>query len=138
MTEAPANKPRRGAGKVAFLAHLEAFKEMFKAGHGQRTVFDQYESELGISYSQFNRYHAKYIETGATANGHQREGQEQQQKAQPSAAAGRTSNDSGTGSTTPAPPQNAPGTDAGTGKKPARPKVFQHNPNSGNDRDDLI
>lgn len=132
MTEAPANKPRRGAGKVAFLAHLETFKEMFKAGHGQRTVFDQYESELGISYSQFNRYHAKYIETGATADGHQREGQEHQQKAQPSAPAGRTGSDSGTSSAAPAPPQSIPG------KKSGKPKVFQHNPNSGNDRDDLI
>lgn len=132
MTEAPANKPRRGAGKIAFLAHLETFKEMFKAGHGQRTVFDQYENELGISYSQFNRYHAKYIETGATADGHQREGQEQQPQAKPSAPEGRTSHDSGTSGAAPAPSAT------GTSSKPAKPKVFQHNPNSGNDRDDLI
>lgn len=133
MTEAPAKKPRRGAGKVAFLAHLETFKELFKAGHEQRTVFDQYENELGISYSQFNRYHAKYIGTGAAADGHQKEGQGHKQTAQPSTPAATTSTGSEPGNAPPAPAAGNAGSKSGK-QKP----VFQHDPSSGNNRDDLI
>lgn len=123
-----AEPPRRGDGKIAFLARLDTFRELFKAGHQQRKVFENYESELGMSYSQFNRYVNKYI--GAeTANGHQRKGQGQKQ--QPSAPAASTGAVSGSGRATPAP--STSGTP--TGK---RPPVFQHNPNSGNDREDLI
>lgn len=134
MTEAPAKKPRRGAGKVAFLARLETFKELFKAGHEQRTVFDQYENELGISYSQFNRYHAKYIGTGATADGHQKEGRQQKQEAPASTPAAPASTVSGSGGATPAP---AAGSSTG-GKSGKQKPVFQHDPSSGNTREDLI
>lgn len=134
MTEAPAKKPRRGAGKVAFLAHLETFKELFQAGHEQRTVFDQYENELGISYSQFNRYHAKYIGTGATANGHQKEGRQQKQEAPASTPAASTGALSGKGDASP-----TPSLGSSTGSKTGKQKpVFQHDPSSGNTRQDLI
>lgn len=123
-----AESPRRGDGKIAFLARLDTFQELFKAGHQQRKVFEKYESELGMSYSQFNRYVNKYIRA-ETADGHQRKGQGQKQS--PSATAASTGGNSGSGGASPTP---------ATSGKPAskRPPVFQHDPSSGNTRDDLI
>lgn len=120
MADTPNKKPRRGAGRVAFLAHLEQFRRLIEAGNEQRTIYDEFggETQLGISYSQFNRYVVRYI-TGAKDDGHQKEG------TRPPA--------------TPRPSPATAGAGAGAGatevKKPA---VFQHNPSSGNDRDDLI
>lgn len=124
-----AESPRRGDGKIAFLARLDTFQELFKAGHQQRKVFEKYESELGMSYSQFNRYVNKYIRA-ETADGHQRKGQGQKQ--QPTTPAASTGSIGGSGGASPAPT---------TSGKPAgskRPPVFQHDPSSGNNRDDLI
>ncbi len=75
MADTPSKRPRRGAGRVAFLARLEQFRELLAAGNEQRTIYDDFggEAELGISYSQFNRYVVRYI-TGAKDDGHQRKG----------------------------------------------------------------
>lgn len=123
-----ADSPRRGDGKIAFLARLDTFQELFKAGHQQRKVFEKYESELGMSYSQFNRYVNKYIRA-ETADGHQRKGQGQ--KHQPSTPAASPGSNGGSGGASPTP---------ATSVKPSgkRPPVFQHDPSSGNTRDDLI
>ena len=118
MADTPNKKPRRGAGRVAFLAHLEQFRRLIEAGNEQRTIYDEFggETQLGISYSQFNRYVVRYI-TGAKDDGHQKEGTRPPATPRPSpapaGAGARTTED----------------------KKPA---VFQHDPSSGNHRDDLI
>lgn len=125
MSDTPSKKPRRGAGRVAFLARLDQFKTLIEAGNEQRTVYDDCggEAELGISYSQFNRYVVRYI-TGAKDDGHQRKGQGQIAPQSPSPAPTRAEGDKRGASHTPAPGQRRAG--------------FEHNPNSGNDRDDLI
>lgn len=118
MADTPNRKPRRGAGRVAFLAHLEQFRKLIEAGNEQRTIYDEFggETQLGISYSQFNRYVVRYI-TGAKQDGHQRK-------------------DGGPL----APPRPSPAP-AGAGARTTedkKPAVFQHDPSSGNHRDDLI
>lgn len=127
MADTPSKKPRRGAGRVAFLARLEQFRELLAAGNEQRTIYDDFggEAELGISYSQFNRYVVRYI-TGAKDDGHQRKGTGQIAPPSPSPAPTGAAGGQARGSSTSAekPGQKRPG--------------FQHNPNSGNDRDDLI
>ncbi|HBQ6954518.1 TPA: hypothetical protein L8O79_001763 [Klebsiella pneumoniae] len=127
MADTPSKKPRRGAGRVAFLARLEQFRELLAAGNEQRTIYDDFggEAELGISYSQFNRYVVRYI-TGAKDDGHQRKGTGQIAPPSPSPAPTGATGGQARGSSTPAekPGQKRPG--------------FQHDPNSGNDRDDLI
>ncbi|EHJ6431819.1 TraK family protein [Salmonella enterica] len=127
MADTPSKKPRRGAGRVAFLARLEQFRELLAAGNEQRTIYDDFggEAELGISYSQFNRYVVRYI-TGAKDDGHQRKGTGQIAPPSPSPAPTGAAGGQARGSSTPVekPGQKRPG--------------FQHNPNSGNDRDDLI
>ncbi|HCZ8855114.1 TPA: hypothetical protein O4F33_005190 [Pseudomonas aeruginosa] len=127
MADTPSKKPRRGAGRVAFLARLEQFRELLAAGNEQRTIYDDFggEAELGISYSQFNRYVVRYI-TGAKNDGHQRKGTGQIAPPSPSPAPTGAAGGQARGNSTPAekPGQKRPG--------------FQHNPNSGNDRDDLI
>lgn len=127
MADTPSKKPRRGAGRVAFLARLEQFRELLAAGNEQRTIYDDFggEAELGISYSQFNRYVVRYI-TGAKDDGHQRKGIGQIAPPSPSPAPTGAAGGQPRGSSTPA-------------EKPGRKRPgFQHNPNSGNDRDDLI
>lgn len=64
-------KPRKGAGRVTFLAHAEKIKELIASGHPQRSIYDEHAEALGISYSQFNRYVGKYV-LGKTEGGHQK------------------------------------------------------------------
>ncbi|MFZ2316076.1 MAG: TraK family protein [Gammaproteobacteria bacterium] len=63
MQDKPNKNLRRGAGRVSFIARIEKFRELIKAGHGQRTIYDEFggKEKLGISYSQFNRYMTRYI-----------------------------------------------------------------------------
>ncbi|MFJ7316424.1 TraK family protein [Pseudomonas sp. NPDC098747] len=60
MIETP-DKPRRGAGRVAFLAHAEDFRKLVEAGHPLLAIYERHQGLLGISYSQFARYVARYI-----------------------------------------------------------------------------
>lgn len=52
---------RLGAGRVAFLARIEIFKEKILAGHTITSVFEEHEKELGIGYKQFVNYVNRYI-----------------------------------------------------------------------------
>lgn len=63
MQDKPNKNLRRGAGRVSFIARIEKFRELIKAGHGQRTIYDEFggNAKLGMSYSQFNRYMTRYI-----------------------------------------------------------------------------
>ena len=103
-----------GAGRVAFLARLDEFRGLIEAGWPITVVYEHHGGDnTGLSYSQFARYVGKYIRK--TANrGPQQPTIPKEIKIQ----AGETS-------TTQTPIFKS------------RP-VFQHNPNGGNDRDDLI
>lgn len=63
MASGTDSKPRKGAGRVVFFAHLEQVQALMKAGNGQRAIYDILGggSALGISYSQFNRYVNRYL-----------------------------------------------------------------------------
>ncbi|HEO70998.1 MAG TPA: hypothetical protein ENN80_07015 [Candidatus Hydrogenedentes bacterium] len=111
MTKATTAKAhRKGAGRVAFLARADLFRSLLNAGHPQRSIYDDHAADLGISYSQFNRYVRKYLLGKADDHEHQKG------------------------------PSPAPAPTAGPGQQPAKPGKpgFSHNANSGNDRDDLI
>lgn len=105
--------PKRGLGRVAFLAHADKFRELLVAGHPLQAIYDDYQKELGIGYPQFTRYVRKYLKAD---DGHQTKA---------------------TGPALPATPDPHPGSTAGS--KPAgKPSPFKHDPGGGNDRDDLI
>lgn len=53
------SEKRRGDGRVAFLANLATIRQRVIAGHTQRAIFE--ETNLGISYGQFNAYVRKYL-----------------------------------------------------------------------------
>lgn len=54
-------KKELGAGRVAFLARLPAIKEGIEAGRTVMSMYREVGSQLGIGYSQFDRYVNKYI-----------------------------------------------------------------------------
>lgn len=104
----------RGHGRIAFIAHLEKFREQLQAGYPMRAIYDENKVELGIGYPQFTKYVARFI------------GTEEHQKGEEVANRSTISN------STPA----AKPTEQKTGRDPK--KGFSHDPNSGNARDDLI
>ena len=112
-------------GRVAFLAHRGAIRDLLEKGHRNKAVFTDLEAKLAISYSQFNRYVLRYI-TGEKDNGHQRESTVQ----------------SAPSKVSPAP--TAPTAERIRDNSPQIPKLskksakFWHDPNSGNNHDDLI
>lgn len=119
-------KQRRGAGRVAFLARLEEYRALVAAGWPLTAIYDEQNvAGTGLSYSQFARYVARYIRPAPKrkrriADGNapavpEIENNGQQTSGSPGPAAAQRSAASG---------QRRPG--------------FQHAPNSGNDRDDLI
>ncbi|WGO96401.1 TraK family protein (plasmid) [Pseudomonas viciae] len=55
---------RRGAGRVAFLAHVEAIRKAVNEGWPATAIYEEHKAKVGITYSQFARYIARYI-TGA-------------------------------------------------------------------------
>ena len=64
MNRTPGTKPagpRWGAGRVAFLAHLEAIRTAVEAGWPLSAIYDEHRGALGISYSNFTRYVARYV-----------------------------------------------------------------------------
>lgn len=124
MADEP-KKVYRGAGRAAFLAHVDTFRELLDAGHPMRAIYDDHAERLGIGYPQFTRYVSKFIRKEKD-NGHQRKGGEQIAPASPSPAS--TGGAGGSTGGKPA-PELKPGA-----KRPG----FEHNPNSGNNRDDLI
>lgn len=52
---------RLGAGRVAFLARIGVFKIKIDAGHTLKSVYEDHQEDLGISYSQFVYYVNKFI-----------------------------------------------------------------------------
>lgn len=56
----------RGAGRVGFLARLDGIKQMAEAGYPLLSIYQKYESDVGISYSQFVKYVNRYIRSKPT------------------------------------------------------------------------
>lgn len=75
MTDKP-KKVYRGAGRAAFLTHIDAFRELLDAGHPLRAIYDDYAERLGIGYPQFTKYVGKFIRKEKD-DGYQRKGDEQ-------------------------------------------------------------
>ncbi|MBS7736777.1 MULTISPECIES: TraK family protein [Pseudomonadota] len=61
MAEAP-KKSSRGAGRVAFLARLDSIRKMVEEGYPVVLIYEQHGEGMGISYSQFARYVARYVQ----------------------------------------------------------------------------
>jgi hypothetical protein len=132
MANESARASMKGDGKVNFMTHLETFKKLLAAGHQQRRVFETHVNQLGISYSQFNRYVNQYI-SEKNNDGYQKESHKQSQQQTP-ATVPTTGIDK-------QPAENPVAADSST-EKPARAgkkeAVLQHDPNRGNKLDDLV
>lgn len=107
-------KPRKGEGRIAFIAHRERFKEMLDAGYPMKTIYEENKDILRFGYPQFTKYVARFIEA------------EEHQKGDEVVRQSTASNSA---------PAEKP-TEQKTGRDPK--KGFSHDPNSGNARNDLI
>jgi hypothetical protein len=70
MGKTPGKRPEvvhRGAGRVAFLAHIEAIQTAVDEGWPLTAIYERHKAELAITYSQFARYVARYIKGAANA-----------------------------------------------------------------------
>lgn len=111
-----------GAGRVAFLARLDEFRGLIQAGWPVTVVYENHGGDnTGLSYSQFARYVGKYIRK-STKRGAQ----------QP------TIPDEMPLPITPQVGQKQAGASTVPTPMPKRQPGFQHDPSSGNNRDDLI
>ncbi|WP_237703820.1 TraK family protein [Rhodospirillum rubrum] len=112
-----------GAGRVAFLAQLEKFREHVNAGWPLTVIYENYGgASTGLSYSQFARYVGKHIRPPSKRG---IQGSNVRDEMPPPAPA------------IPAQDQS-PSPVPKISKAPKKENGFQHNPNSGNERDDLI
>lgn len=64
QTEPRKAKPsdrRRGDGRAAFLAQLDAIREHVTAGYTLRRYYEKHEKALGFGYKQFAKYVDRYV-----------------------------------------------------------------------------
>lgn len=61
MNDTPGEKRRRGAGRAAFLARIEPIKAAVERGLPLTIIYDEHGTGMGLSYSQFHRYVARYV-----------------------------------------------------------------------------
>ncbi|HCA5793536.1 TPA: hypothetical protein MX484_000350 [Pseudomonas aeruginosa] len=119
------NTPKEGlsgAGRVAFLARLEEFRVLIQAGWPVTVVYENHGGDkTSLSYSQFARYVGKYIRT-PTKRGAQR----------------ARATDETQPPTTPLLEQRQSTLLTQPSTMSKRQPGFQHDPSSGNNRDDLI
>lgn len=52
---------RRGHGRVSFLAHRDALKNMLDSGLSLTAIYEAYKDHLDIGYTQFTKYMTRYI-----------------------------------------------------------------------------
>lgn len=74
MSKQPAKGTRKVAGRVAFLARKDQFRDLLEAGHSQLAIYAEHGAALGISYSQFNRYIKQFLLNKDHKDEHQKEG----------------------------------------------------------------
>ncbi len=126
-------KVLRGAGRVAFLARIEAIRKAISEGYTLTAVYSDHATHLGISYSQFARYVSKFIS-------HQEQRTHRNDHDQVTGQAGTVAPigcDAGAGADPGAVPAVQPGQPA---KPAAKPKPgqragFTHDPDPSNRRD---
>ena len=58
----PARSKFRGAGEVAFSPRWEKIRKMLDEKYPKIVIYETYQDELNISYSQFIRYVSRYLE----------------------------------------------------------------------------
>lgn len=133
MADTP-EKIRRGVGRVAFLARLDEFRKLVDAGWPITIIYEDHGTSTGLSYSQFVRYVGKYLRTPST-----RSTGDDQSNAQPvpptpteTLSEPQAPSRQQRSKPTPSQPPSKPVS------KPKRRAVFQHDPSSGNTRNDLI
>lgn len=66
QTEPRKAKPsdrRRGDGRAAFLAQLDAIREHVTAGYTLRRYYEKHEKALGFGYKQFAKYVDRYVKS---------------------------------------------------------------------------
>jgi len=111
-----------GAGRVAFLARLEEFRVLIQAGWPVTVVYENHGGDkTSLSYSQFVRYVGKYIRTPTKRGAHRARATDGTQPP-----------------TTPLLEQRQPTHPTQPSTMSKRQPGFQHDPSSGNNRDDLI
>lgn len=111
-----------GAGRVAFLARLEEFRVLIQAGWPVTVVYENHGGDkTSLSYSQFVRYVGKYIRTPTKRGAHRARATDGTQPP-----------------TTPLLEQRQPTHPTQPSTMSKRQPRFQHDPSSGNNRDDLI
>ena len=54
-------KKIRGSGRVGFLAEAGRLKKMVDAGHPLLSIYQKYEKDMSIGYSQFVKYIHQFI-----------------------------------------------------------------------------
>lgn len=122
---------RRGVGRVAFLAKLDEFRRLIEAGWSITLIYEDRGISTGLSYSQFARYIGKYVRTPPTRNR-----STEQPNTQP--AMEETSSEPLPSPLSPSPNTNPERPPARAGSASKNRAIFFHDPNSGNNRDDLI
>lgn len=119
------NTPKEGlsgSGRVAFLARLEEFRVLIQAGWPVTVVYENHGGDkTSLSYSQFARYVGKYIRTPTKRGAHRARATDGTQPP-----------------TTPLLEQRQPTHPTQPSTMSKRQPGFQHDPSSGNNRDDLI
>ncbi len=111
-----------GAGRVAFLARLEEFRVLIQAGWPVTVVYENHGGDkTSLSYSQFVRYVGKYIRTPTKRGAHRARATDGTQPP-----------------TTLLLEQRQPTHPTQPSTMSKRQPGFQHDPSSGNNRDDLI
>lgn len=133
-------KVLRGAGRVAFLARIEAIRKAISEGYTLTAVYSDHEKHLGISYSQFARYVSKFIshqEQRTHRNDHDQATGQAGTVAPIGHVAGSGSGaDPGAGAVPAVQPGQPPGP-AKPKPKPGQRAGFTHDPDASN-RSDLI
>lgn len=128
MSKQPTKGTRKGAGRVAFLARKEQFRELLEAGHPQLAIYEEHGTDLGISYSQFNRYIKQFLLNKEQSDGHQKEGTAGHPTPPLPAPSGKPSATGG----------NSPATAAKENQQGRVGGTFTHDPDSSKKRNDLI
>ena len=122
---------RRGVGRVAFLAKLDNFRRLIEAGWPITLIYEDHGISTGLSYSQFARYIGKYVRTPPTRNR-----STEQPNTQP--AIEETSSEPLPQPLSPSPNTSPERPPARAGSASKNRVIFFHDPNSGNNRDDLM
>ena len=65
MANAPKKEEKwKGAGRIAFLAHIGEIDALLTRGWPLRAVYRKYEANLQVGYVQFTRYVAEFARRG--------------------------------------------------------------------------